>query len=84
MCTQFVVVGWPQTVHMCTQFVVVGWPHTVHMYSKFMVEEWPQTVHVSPVLHTVASCALLAHLVYERSIVKNLYTTAFCDSKMRP
>ena len=24
---------------------------------------WPQTVHVSPVLHTVASCALLAQLV---------------------
>ena len=25
---------------------------------------WPQTVHVPPVLHAVASCALLAQLVY--------------------
>ena len=64
MYSQFVVVWWPQTVHMYSQFVVVGWPQTVHMYSQFIVVGWPQTVHVSPVLHAVASCALLAQLVH--------------------
>ena len=63
MYSQFVVVGWRQTVHMHSQFVVVGWPQTVHMYSQFIVVGWPQTVHVSLVLHAVASCALLAQLV---------------------
>ena len=48
---------------MYSQFVVVEWPQTVHMSSQFIVVGWPQTVHVSPVLHAVASCALLAQLV---------------------
>ena len=48
---------------MYSQFVVAGWPQTVHMYSQFIVVGWPQTVHVSPVLHAVATCALLAQLV---------------------
>ena len=43
MTTQFVVVGWPQTVHVYSQFVVVGWPQTVCMYSQFVV---PQIVAV--------------------------------------
>ena len=72
MYSQFVVVGWPQTVHMYSQFVVVGWPQTVHMYSKFVVVGWPQTVHV---LHAVASCALLAQLVllYMKGAQKLVY-----------
>ena len=73
MYSQFIVVGWPTTVHMYSQFVVVGSPQTVHMYSQFIVVGWTQTVHVSPVLHAVASCALLAQLVYRRSCKKFVY-----------
>ena len=41
--------------------------------------QWPQTVHVPPVLHAVASCALLAQLVLlymkgaEKKIVADLF-----------
>ena len=48
-----------------------GGPQTVHMHSQFVVVGWPQTVHVSPVIHTVASCALLAQLVYIKTTTKN-------------
>ena len=70
-----------------SQFVVVGWPQTVHMYSQFIVVGWPQTVQVSPVLHTVASCTLLAQLVilYMKGAEKFkicLYMTSFCDSQV--
>ena len=36
---------------------------------------WPQTVHVPPLLHAVASCALLTQLVllYMKGAKKNLF-----------
>ena len=40
------------------------------------------TVHVSPVLHVVATCALLAQLGSMKGPGKKLYMTSFCDSQV--